>query len=283
MSEAAEIEVYSLPVANAEPAPEVTEEPVAATEEQNAEPAENEESPPSDEQPKPEADEGQKRSKWQRRIDRKNEEIARHAAEAEQLRQRLNALKQQRSPTPKLEDALRLDQFDSWDDYQQAQIAYAAKVALDELRKEFIDAQQAEQERKAREAEFATVQLWNDRKQAAAEKYADFEEVLGDSDAPMTNEMRQAILESEQGADVAYWLAKNPAKAKEIASLSPGRQIAAIGRIEAEINAPKPKAVTQAPPPITPAGSKAKADKEPHEMSPSEFAAWRKRVIAARR
>ena len=271
MSEAAEAPVVEVEA----------EQPAAVVEEQNTETAEQADPPPADE-PKPE-DEAQRRSKFQRRIDRKNEEIAQARTEAETLRRRLEALEQQRSPAPSNDAPPRLDQFDSWDEYQQANVAYAAKIARQELRREIESEREAERQKQAREAEHATVQTWNDRKAAAAEKYADFEEVLGDSDAPMTIDMRQAIIESDMGADIAYWLAKNPTRAKEIAGMSPVRQIAAIGRVEAELSVPKPKVTTQAPPPITPAGSKAKAERDPSQMTDAEFAAWRKRQIAQRR
>jgi hypothetical protein len=94
--------------------------------------------------------------------------------------------------------------------------------------------------------------------------------------------MGQAIVESDFGTDSAYYLAQHPDEAKAIAQLSPIRQIAAIGKLEAKVTQPAARKTTEAPPPITPAGSKAKADKDPNQMTDAEFAAWRKRQIAQR-
>ena len=112
---------------------------------------------------------------------------------------------------------------------------------------------------------------------------ADFEEVVGESDAPITQAMSQAIVESDLGADIAYYLAQHPDEAKAIAQLSPIRQVAAIGRLEEKVSAPAVKKVTQAPAPITPTGSKAKAEKNPDAMSSDEWLAWREAQLRKRR
>ena len=81
-------------------APEVTETPVAGTEVQNPVTPENSESgtEATEEATKPQETEEQKRSKYQRRIDRKNAEIAAARTEARLYRERLEALEAQRNP-----------------------------------------------------------------------------------------------------------------------------------------------------------------------------------------
>lgn len=261
-------------------APEVTETPVAGTEVQNPVTPENSESgtEATEEATKPQETEEQKRSKYQRRIDRKNAEIAAARTEARLYRERLEALEAQRNPQQQQRNYQgdappRLEQFESIDDYNQANFEYAKRV----IRAELAAEREAEQQRKAEAEQGRKAETWQERQEAAAEKYPDFEEVIRESDAPITSQMGQAIIESDLGADIAYYLAQNPKEAKRIAQLPPIRQIAEIGKLEIKVGSPAQKTPTQAPEPIVPAGSKAKAEKDPSEMSPREFAEWRKK------
>lgn len=254
----------------------VTEQPAAVVEEQTTEQPQSSESAPEtqeQETTKPPETEEQKRSKYQRRIDRKNSEIAAARTEARLLRERLEQL-EARNQAPREPGAPKLEQFDNFEDYVDAVADYKASKAVESR---MSAAQQEAAQRKAQERSLQVQATWQDRQEAAKEKYADFEEVVGESDATISPEMGQAIVESDLGPDIAYYLAKNPKEAKQIAEMSPIRQISAIGRLEAKLSQPAPKKATDAPAPIVPAGSKAKAEKDPVDMSPSEFAAWRKK------
>ena len=266
-------------------APVETEAPAAVVEDQNTEQAEQStESAPVDQEAettKPPETEEQKRSKYQRRIDRKNSEIAAARTEARMLKERLEQLEAQARPQAQRDNsAPTLDKFDNFEDYMAARVAYEAEKVVDGR---LSKAQQMEAERRAQYEQHRVMSSWQDRQVAAIEKYADFEEVVGESDVPISREMGQAIVESDVGTDIAYYLAQNPDEAKRIASLSPIRQIAEIGKLEDRVSKPAAKALTKAPEPITPTGSRAKADKDPSQMSDKEFAEWRRKQIAKRR
>lgn len=273
---------------NEEASEVVVETPAAVAEEQITEQVEqtSDSTPDSTEaettkpeQP-PETEE-QRKSKYQRRIDRKNAEIAAARTEARLYKERLEQLEAQARPQPqRVAGAPTLDQFDNFEDYMSARVAFEAEKVV-ETRLSRV--QQAEAERKAQEAQSRVLTSWQDKQAAAADKYADFEEVVGGSDAPVTPSMSQAIVESDHGADIAYYLAQHPDEARRIAQLSPIRQVAEVGKLEIKVSAPPPKQVTQAPPPIVPAGSKAKAEKDPSQMTDAEFAQWRRKQIAQRR
>lgn len=266
-------------------AAEVTEveTPAAVVDDQNTEQvAEGSESTPESteaETTKPPETEEQKRSKYQRRIDRKNAEIASARTEARMFKERLDQLEAQRTQAPRDNAVPTLDKFDSFEDYMAARVAYEAEKIVDGR---LSKVQQMEMQRRAMEAQQSVMTSWQDKQHAAVDKYPDFEEVVGESEAPISREMGQAIVESDHGADIAYYLAQHPDEAKAIAQLSPIRQIAAIGRLEAKVTQPAARKTTEAPAPITPAGSKAKAEKDPAQMTDAEFAAWRKRQIAQR-
>ena len=259
------------------------DEPAAVVEEQNTEQVvEGSESTPEGteaETTKPPETEEQKRSKYQRRIDRKNAEIATARTEARMLKERLDQLEAQRTQAPRDTGAPTLDKFDNFEDYMSARVAYEAeRVVETRLGK----VQQQEAARKAMEAQQSVMTSWQDKQHAAIEKYPDFEEVVGESEAPISREMGQAIVESDFGTDIAYYLAQHPDEAKAIAQLSPIRQIAAIGKLEAKVTQPVARKLTEAPAPITPAGSKAKAERDPDGMSTKEWLAWRNAQIKKR-
>lgn len=263
------------------------EQPAAVVEEQTTATPEGSESAPEStevettkpEEPKAETDE-QRKSKFQRRIERKNADLAAERMRSQMLQERLERLEAQANPRQRDDAVPTLDKFDNFEDYMAARVAYEAEKVV-EARLGRV--QQQEAARKAQEAQAKVISSWQEKQAAAADKYPDFEEVVSESDAPVTPSMSQAIVESDVGADIAYYLAQHPDEAKAIANLSPIRQIAAIGRLEEKVIKPPTRKTTEAPPPIKPAGSKSQTDKDPSEMSAAEFAAWRKKTIAARR
>ena len=110
----------------------------------------------------------------------------------------------------------------------------------------------------------------------------DFEDVILSSTVPMTGAMQDAIMESEKGPQLAYYLVNHPDEASKIAVMSPRGAILALGRIEERLENPTAKKTTSAPPPLTPIGSSGKVAKAPEDMSQAEFEKWRRSIIKAR-
>ena len=102
---------------------------------------------------------------------------------------------------------------------------------------------------------------------AGSEKYEDFEEVVTNDSVKITPFMRDAIFElddQEVQAEVTYYLGKNPKEALRISKLTPMRQIAEVGKLEAKLaSQPAPtKRPSSAPAPITPVkGAETKSTK----------------------
>lgn len=168
--------------------------------------------------------------------------------------------------TPKQED------FASYDEWQQAVIDHRVKATLDNERR-------AERERETRaSAERTEAQRRASLQRAAAEaadKFADFEEVVAGADIPVTPAMVEAIDESDQKAALLYWLAKNPAEAKRIAGLSAAAQGRAIARAEITLAAQPQKTVTDAPEPPRTVSGKGTASADPSKMTPDQYRKWR--------
>jgi len=112
----------------------------------------------------------------------------------------------------------------------------------------------------------------------AEEKYPDFRSVALNPDVPITPAMYSALVDSDAGADIAYWLGKNPHEAGRIAALSPVAAVKEIGRLESRFSGQNaPRRVSQAPAPVrTISGSGGEAEKAPAEMSMEEYRAWRR-------
>ena len=219
----------------------------------------------------------------QKRIDRAVRQKYEAEARSKMLEERVAAM-ESRQYAPQQRQAVdsepTIDKFDNFDQYVAAKAEYIAKKQIESTLSEREKRQSAEREATERTK---TVDSWNKRIAAATAEMPDFEEVLASSDVPMTPPMQQAIMESDIGPKLAYYLANNPEEAEKIAGMSPIGAIRTLGRIEERLSNSKPAVKsTDAPPPIRATGSNATVTKDPHKMSDAEFAAWRKNQIKAR-
>lgn len=190
----------------------------------------------------PDVAEKRNQSRFERRIDK----LHRRAAEAEARAQLFEKqLAEFRKPAAS-EGSPRLENFDyDPEKYATAKAEYEKSQALKEY-----DAKARNQS--ATQAEQRLVAGWEERVARADSKYDDFDEVVGElqPNSPLV----VALMEAENGEDVAYYLGKNLKEAHRIIALSPLSQIREIGKIEAKLLAdpPKPKTPSQAPAPINP-------------------------------
>lgn len=131
------------------------------------------------------------------------------------------------------------DQFASVDEYAQA---------LAERR-----AQELLQQQELRRQQETLLESYQEREEAAREKYDDFEQVALNPKLPITTLMAQTIQASDIGPDIAYYLGSNPKEAERISRLPAFLQAKEIGKIEAKVSSDPPaKKTTAAPSPIKP-------------------------------
>ena len=236
--------------------------------------------PKAEEQPKPEEKKEDPIPKGvQKRIDRAVREKYEAQAEAKMLKERLDRIEQniqERVAKPIDNSEPRIDNFDDFDQYVAAKAEWIASKKINETLNE---RERRSAEERAAAAHYQAVDGWNQRLEKATAELPDFKEVIESSDVPMSDFMRDAIVESDLGPKVAYWLANNPEEAKKIASMSPLATVKAIGRIEErlESQAKAPKKPTAAPAPLKPVGGKASVQKDPGQMSDAEYLEWRKK------
>lgn len=125
------------------------------------------------------------------------------------------------------------------------------------------------------------------REAAFAKKAPDYFEVA--HNAPIDNVTAALVIESEQSADLAYYLGKNPEVALRITQLPERTQARELGRLEAKLaSTPVVPVVSQAPPPAPRLGgsdaTSAKPDSaDSDKLSDAEWVKRRNQQLAARK
>ncbi len=144
-------------------------------------------------------------------------------------------------------------------EFDRASLRHAVKEArADELK--------AEREQAARQAADAKKEIWQEQVTEARAVYSDFDAVALNPNLPISQTMGDVIADSQRGADIAYFLGKNPDEAKRIAGMPPIQAARELGRIEAELT-PKPRKISNAPPPVETVGSRGSGNDDPAGFS----------------
>jgi hypothetical protein len=260
------------PQAQPDPAAQTAEPATAQTH-----PAEGNEPQNPDAQPQ---DAPKKRNGVQTRIDELTRERYEAQRQAEYWRQQAEAKaqapQQPAKPAPKIEDFPDVNQFlearDAWI-MEQAEARVIGRLTEAQQRQQ-IEAQRHQQNIAVQQ----TVERFTAQEEDARGRYADYDAAVSSPLMQQVKQVRpdviQAVIDSPHGPDVAYFLAKNPARVQQIASLSAVAAAREIGRIEQMFMGQK-QATTQAPPPPRTVGGEAKVDLDPSNMTMKEYRAWR--------
>jgi hypothetical protein len=256
------------------------EPPAAEGEKPEAKPA-----PDSDPDTKQETTEEAPPPGVQKRIDKaiaKQRDAERRAAEAER---RLAEIQGSRPAIEKTAESAaapleepQASAFETYDAYVRALTRFELK---NELKLEREAEKKAEQEKSAQAEARKAQDAWDERRAKVSEKYTDWEDVVGAAAIPVSQALHDALLTSEHGPEIAYQLAKDPAEAKRLNTLSPLEQIRTVGRLEAKFEAsPEPERpkVSKAPKPPTPitGGVKSSAPDIHDETLATDYVAWEK-------
>lgn len=251
------------------PAPEVAEttaEPAPA--ETTEAPATPEESPGDDpaEESKP-----KKKGGFQKRIEELTTERYKEKLRADDAERKLAELTKPKSPEdPTEEPKLDGGKYATVEDWQKAHKEWARSEG-------YKQAQQEAQQKTEQEKTLTVRAALAAREDVSRAKYPDFDQVISPVAPVIMNNpvMKQFVLDSETGTDVAYNLAKNPAKLVEISQMSPLAAVRELIKLEARLSVPPPKTITKAPEPIKPVGQSEKAPFDPEKASMEEYAKWR--------
>lgn len=218
----------------------------------------------------------------------------RHDALRERDHWREQALRNQRQPEQRQEQASQQDQppdEPTMEDHGFDVAAY--NRAWYEWRKQ--QDSKAEQKEKDAQAQQERSRKYQESVQAFAEEHPDFHDVFH-GDLPVSVTMAEAITEAENPAAVAYYLGQNPDEAARIAALNASGVSRAIGRIEAKLESqasppqqaaeqtrqPEQKTVTKAPPPVTTLSGAPAVVKDLDDLPMAEYDAQRRKERKAR-
>jgi hypothetical protein len=117
----------------------------------------------------------------------------------------------------------------------------------------------------------AAQDAWTEATAGLRQKVPDFDAVAHNPNLAITPVMADAIREAGRGAEIAYYLGKNPAEAAQIAGLPPVSQATAIARLEGRIAAGI-SSVSRAPQPVaTLSGRGGSAGKPLEDMDFEEY------------
>ena len=233
--------------------------------------------PKAEETPKPEEKKEEvpprKKNHDERRWERTLKERAEFKAKAEYL----ELLMQKQQQQPKAEGRPSRDKYSNDEDYVDALTDWKVNQKMEGVKQEL----QQHQTQSQSQAE------WGSKINQARKEYADYDAVMEDAqDIPINKPVADAIQSSDLGADVAYYLAKNPDEAERINSLSPIAAAREIGRIESYVEYEKTQAkaktpVSRAPTPIKPVRTSGSASKSLEDMTMAEYVAFRNKQLDA--
>lgn len=192
----------------------------------------------------------------------KERESAREEARRErELRESLEVqirelqTKSQPPAAAKVETEPKPEQFTDMYEYNQALIDFRVDQRMMEEKQKEVNAR-AEAERQK------VINSWAKRVESAKAEIPDFEDMVGSADVVVSNEVRDAIFESDVGPRVLYHLAENPEIAEKLQGMTLTAALRMIGKLEAQFEkkSEELKPVTnksKAPAPINPLRSSA--------------------------
>lgn len=177
--------------------------------------------------------------KLTRRTKTAEEEAAYWRGQAEALKSQQGGKTEQKADTADLETEFvkqnprpQADQFESNAQFVEALTDW--KLGLRDFKQE---------QTTKRTQETANQQQFSEKLESqrtrGEEKYEDFEDLVSAVDDKFTPAMVRALVESDKGEDIAYYLASNPAELQRIGKLNPYLQAKEVGRIEAGLEAGK--------------------------------------------
>lgn len=173
------------------------------------------------------------------------------------------------------------EQFSDMFEYAKALTDYKVDQRMAEERlKQQTSKLQAEREK--------VLDTWSQRVVEAKKEMPDFEDMVGSADVVVSNEVRDAIFESDVGPRILYHLAENPDIAEKLQGMTLTRALATIGKLEAQFEAPqtKPAVVkSKAPAPINPIKASANGpitDLDSNRQFHGNYQAWKAARLAGR-
>lgn len=178
------------------------------------------------------------------------QEAERERQRAADLEKELQELKKQASPTQTfVDEEPQPHQFADAFEYAKALSEWSAENAIKQLK-------QREEEARIQAEKQAQIDTWNKRQEAVMAELPDYEDMIASAEVMVSDQVKDAIIESEVGPRILYHLAENPEFAEQLAGYSTARALKEIGKLEARY---EQKAETPKAEPSKPVATKSKA------------------------
>lgn len=189
------------------------------------------------------------------KITKQREEARAEAQREREARESLEAKVRElegRSKPEKVEasEEPRPEQFTDMYEYAKALTDYKVDQRLaEEKQKEAQDKVEAQRQE--------VINTWAKRVESAKAEMPDFEDMVGSADVVVSNEVRDAIFESDVGPRILYHLAENPEIAEKLQGMTVTSALRTIGKLEAQFEKAETQTKTvvgksKAPAPINP-------------------------------
>ena len=218
----------------------------------------------------------------QKRIDRKTAVTKSLESKVQQLEQeKAELLKRAQKEAVTQDPEPQPDNFDTWEDYQNALVDFRAEQKVKKERAEMQRAQleqkQQEIQRKQREAfsqkeaEFKKIHPDYDEKAEVIMDIAQDMQTRGVS-SPTLELMARVMMEAPNAPALVYTLGANPELIDQIADMSPVEAAFEMFRLHEAYS--RPKETKQAPAPISPTRASSSGSKPLSKRSGSEILEW---------
>ncbi len=183
-------------------------------------------------------------------------EAARERTAREALEARLAAL--EKKEEPKVAETTENNQKPDKNNFTDA-FEYAEKLAEWSAQQALLKRDKEDKEKTAKAEQEKIASAWNDRLKTVKAEIPDFDDKISSSTVKVSDQVRDAILDSDAGPKILYHLAENPEIAENLSRMTISQAIRAIGRMEIELK-PETKEtketkevrISKAPAPISP-------------------------------
>lgn len=186
-------------------------------------------------------------------------EAQREREQREQLEARLMDLEGRAAPKQAQQQPQepKPEQFRDMYEYAKALAEYTAEQKIQQMK-------QAEVQQKLEAERQQVIQTWAERVNQAKAELPDFDDMVASSDVSVSDDIRDAIVESDVGPQLLYYLAENTDFAKKLSNMSARSALKELGKLEARLEKKADKAEksdgiplskvaqSKAPPPINP-------------------------------
>ena len=224
-------------------------------------------------------DEPKKVNKVQQRINQLTREKYEQTQENATLKARLDKLEQVAPVAKTIERvAPNEDDFGTLQEYHTANAQYYADVSGDAAQAKVSASdnasKQATAETQRQEAVKTKKAAFESNLESKRANFEDFETVAYGHQF-MDLDLAEQIFEMDKGPEVAYHLGANLDEAQRIFSLTPVQRARELTKMEFQVEALKPKLVSDAPDPLKPLGNSETVQTDPDKMTADQWRTWR--------